>query len=234
MYTLHTETEHFLVIDKAPGVSVHRDQSDRGLVMQVEKDRGEKLWLVHRLDRMTSGLLLLARSADACNRLAQLFREQQVEKFYLALSDKKPTKKQGQVIGDMERGRRGGWKLLRSRENPAVTEFYSYSAAPGLRLFLCKPGTGRTHQIRVALKSVGAPIIGDPIYHEVVAEAPDRGYLHAWQLNFFLDGEGYSFRADPRLGELFQQEGVRAAIAGIGNPADLKWRAAGKPKQPAV
>ncbi len=234
MYTLLAETEHFLVIDKAPGFSVHRDQAERGLVMQVEQDRGEKLWLVHRLDRMTSGLLLLARSADACNRLAELFREQRVEKFYLALSDKKPGKKQGLVAGDMERGRRGSWKLLRTRENPALTEFYSYSAGPGLRLFLCKPGTGRTHQIRVALKSVGSPIIGDPIYHEAVAETPDRGYLHAWQLNFSLDGQPYVFRADPQQGELFLQESVVTAIKALGEPGAMKWRAAGKPKPPAV
>lgn len=234
MYRIHAETEHFLVIDKSPGVSVHRDQAASGLVMQVEQDRGEKLWLVHRLDRITSGLLLLARSADACNRLAELFREQRVEKFYLALSDKKPTKKQGQVVGDMERGRRGSWKLLRSRENPAITEFYSYSASPGLRLFLCKPGTGRTHQIRVALKSVGSPIIGDSIYHEAVTETPDRGYLHAWQLSFMLDGQAYSFRADPQQGELFQQPEVINAITAIGDPGVLKWRSAGKPRPPAV
>ncbi|WP_432695609.1 TIGR01621 family pseudouridine synthase [Marinobacterium sp. YM272] len=234
MYKILAETDGFLVIDKAPGVSVHRDQEAVGLVMQVERDRNEKLWLVHRLDRMTSGVMLLARSAEVCNRLAELFRNQQVEKYYLALSDKKPTKKQGQVIGDMERGRRGSWKLLRSRSNPALTEFYSCSAGPGLRLFLCRPGTGRTHQIRVALKSVGAPIIGDPIYHEVVEPAPDRGYLHAWQLCFSLDGCEYCYRSDPQCGELFRGAGVLDALNDWADPSAMKWRLAGKRNPPAV
>ncbi len=224
LYQLVAQTPAFVVINKASGVSVHRDQQACGLVTQVERDLGCKLWLVHRLDRITSGLMVLARSSADCARLAGLFRERQVSKFYLALSDRKPTKKQGQVIGDMARGRRGSWKLLRSRDNPAITEFYSCSGGSGVRVLLCKPFSGQTHQIRVALKSIGAPIIGDPIYHEAVTPAPDRGYLHAWQLLFELDGQRYHFSALPGQGELFRRPEVLAALAQWQDPLALQWR----------
>lgn len=73
---------------------------------------------------MTSGLLLVARSADAAAALGQALAARQVEKFYLALSDRSPRKKQGWVIGDMERSRRASWKLLPTRQDPAVTQFF--------------------------------------------------------------------------------------------------------------
>ncbi|MBR9882170.1 MAG: TIGR01621 family pseudouridine synthase [Oceanospirillales bacterium] len=227
MYQLIAQTEHFIVINKSPGVSVHRDTSEAGLVMQVERDLDRKLWLVHRLDRMTSGLLLLATSAGACDRLSGLFRQRSVEKYYIALSDRKPSKKQGCVIGDMAKSRRSGWRLMRTRHNPAVTEFFSCSAGAGLRLMICKPSTGQTHQIRVALKSVGAPIVGDPIYHERVEPAPDRGYLHAWQLRFDLLGCCYHFVAEPNVGVLFQSDVVREALRGWADPSALRWHSAG-------
>lgn len=227
MYTLIARTESLIVINKHPCVSVHRDRDERGLVMQLEQDLGCKLWLVHRLDRITSGLLLLATSAEVCNRLAEQFRERRVEKYYIALSDRKPSKKQGRVVGDMVKGRRGGWRLVRTRENPAITEFYSRSAGEGLRLMLCRPVTGQTHQIRVALKSLGAPIIGDPLYHESVEPAPDRGYLHAWQLKFTLDGQAYHYIAEPEQGLLFQQRSVRDALAQWQTPSELRWQGAG-------
>ncbi|MBV1787549.1 TIGR01621 family pseudouridine synthase [Marinobacterium sp. D7] len=233
MYQLIAQTEQFIVISKDPGISVHRDKSEVGLVMQLERDLAQKLWLVHRLDRITSGLMLLATSAEACNQLAELFRQRRVEKYYIALSDRKPNKKQGRVIGDMVKGRRGGWRLARTRENPAVTEFYSRSAGEGLRLLLCRPSTGQTHQIRVALKSVGAPIIGDPLYHERVDPAPDRGYLHAWQLSFELAGHAYRFVAEPDRGWLFQLDSVREALAAW-EPSTLRWHEAGSRDTPAV
>lgn len=234
MYQLVARTQAFVVINKSPGISVHRDDAAQGLVARVEQDLGCKLWLVHRLDRITSGILLLATSARACEQLAALFRQRQVEKYYLALCDRKPAKKQGRVIGDMAKSRRGGWRLLHSRNNPAVTEFRSASAGPGRRLLLCRPATGQTHQIRVALKSLGAPIIGDPLYHEAVQPAPDRGYLHAWQLRFTLDGELYHFVAAPTRGELFRQPEVQAAMDAWRRPWTIPWHGVGRAASAAV
>jgi tRNA pseudouridine32 synthase/23S rRNA pseudouridine746 synthase len=194
----------FLLIDKAPGVSVHRDQDALGLVEQVAAELGyPQLYLVHRLDRMTSGLLLLAKSSASCAALAQQFAERRVQKMYAALSDHKPLKKQGVIRGDMLRARNGAWRLARSMENPALTNFHSRSLRPGLRLFILMPRTGKTHQLRVAMKSIGAPILGDSRYGGTVAE---RGYLHACALRFEYAGELFQFGELPDWGSECSKE----------------------------
>ncbi|GAB0151979.1 TIGR01621 family pseudouridine synthase [Marinobacterium sp. BA1] len=220
----------FVVIDKAPGISMHKDDQAAGLAMLLAQELGQPVWPVHRPDRMTSGLVVFALSAAVAAELSAAFAAQKVSKFYLALSDHKPSKKQGRIEGGMVRSRRGSWKLTRTDENRARTEFYSASLKPGLRAFLCRPYTGKTHQIRVALKSIGAPIIGDPIYHEKTDAAqpnvaqPDRGYLHAWHLSFSLADKACAFCTDPDRGELFRLPEVAALLAGEWrDPFALCW-----------
>ncbi|MFC6672595.1 TIGR01621 family pseudouridine synthase [Marinobacterium aestuariivivens] len=225
MYRVIDQQPDFLLIDKSPGVSVHKDQAEGGLAMALEADFGESLHMVHRLDRMTSGLILFARHPRAAAQLAALFRERQVDKFYLALSDRKPNRKQGLVRGDMVRSRRGGWRLTKTLVNPALTQFSSVSVRANERLFLLRPLTGRTHQLRVALKSLGAPIIGDPAYHERLEGIEDRGYLHAWALDFELNGRRYRYRCDPAIGERFRTEAFAAALGLWRDPWALDWPA---------
>lgn len=231
-FTIIERNPRFVVIDKAPGISMHKDDQDAGLAMLLEQALGQKVWPVHRLDKMTSGLVVFALSAEVAADLSGAFAAQQVSKLYLALSDRKPSKKQGRIEGGMVRSRRSSWRLTRDTGNLARTEFYSASLKPGLRAFLCRPYTGKTHQIRVALKSVGAPIIGDPIYHERIAsrldcDGPDRGYLHAWQLRFVLAGETFVFRADPAIGECFALPEFTELLAGDwSNPFSLRWHGA--------
>lgn len=222
---LLTHTD-FLLINKHPNVSVHKDDGDTMLLQEVAKQSGDaQLYLVHRLDKMTSGILLLARNAKAASELSKGFAERQVEKFYLALGSKKPKKKQGLISGDMERSRRASWKLLTSQTNPAVTQFFSLAAEPGERLFLCKPYTGKTHQIRVALKSIGSGIVGDPIYN--AGNQADRGYLHAFALRFPYAGETYQWLCDPRhqeaLGEKWNSDIVSQGIESWLEPWSLSW-----------
>ena len=188
----HTD---FVVINKPAGLSVHRDQAERGLTETLAHQLGlPQVWLVHRLDKPTSGVLLLALNAQAASELAQVFANREAAKTYLALSDRKPAKKQGWIKGDMVRSRQSAWKLTRSMENPAQTRFTSQSAGTGRRLFVLQPLTGKTHQLRVAMKSIGSPIIGDTLYGGTPAE---RLYLHAWRLAFPFRGEVYSVEAPP-------------------------------------
>ncbi|WP_136484525.1 TIGR01621 family pseudouridine synthase [Vibrio sp. H11] len=216
----------FLIINKHPNVSVHKDDGDTMLLQDVGQQSGDsQLYLVHRLDKMTSGILLLARNASAASELSKAFADRAVAKFYLALGSKKPKKKQGLVSGDMERSRRSAWKLMPSQHNPAVTQFFSAAAEPGERLFLCKPHTGKTHQIRVALKSVGSAIVGDPIYNP--GSSADRGYLHAFALRFPYQGKIYSWVCDPRqynaLGEKWHSVIVSQGIDAWLEPWSLSW-----------
>lgn len=222
---LYTHND-FLIINKHPGVSVHKDDGDTMLLVEVAKASGDsQLYLVHRLDKMTSGILLLARNSQAASELSQAFAKRLVEKFYLAIGTKKPKKKQGLVSGDMERSRRSAWKLINSQHNPAITQFFSASAKPGERLFLCKPHTGKTHQIRVALKSIGSAIVGDPIYNS--ASQADRGYLHAFALAFPYQEQTYQFLCDPRgnlsLGEKWQETEIQQGIEAWLQPWQLAW-----------
>lgn len=198
------EHADFILVNKPADVNVHKDDTEQGYVGALSESRGEPLWLVHRLDKMTSGLLLLARNQMAAALLSRCFADRQVDKLYLAISRQKPKRKQGMISGDMEPARRGSWKLARGRSNPARTEFICKNFAPGCNLILCHPLTGKTHQIRVALKSEGAPIAGDRRY-EPEGMPADRGYLHAWQLGFSYQGKEYHFKVEPETGELFQQ-----------------------------
>ena len=222
---LHTHPD-FLIINKHPNVSVHKDDGDTMLLQEVANQSGdEQLYLIHRLDKMTSGILLLGRNAKAASALSQAFADREVEKFYLTIGSKKPKKKQGLVVGDMERSRRSSWKLVNSKTNPAITQFFSLAAEPGERLFLCKPHTGKTHQIRVALKSVGSGIVGDPIYN--AGNEADRGYLHAFSLCFPYQDETHCFVCDPReykaLGSKWHNETVSQGIDTWLSPWELNW-----------
>ncbi|MGO1297802.1 MAG: TIGR01621 family pseudouridine synthase [Vibrio sp.] len=228
MFDILLEHSDFVVINKHPGISVHKDDGETMLLQEVAKVTNDaQLFLVHRLDKMTSGVLLLARHATAARLLSQQFAQRAVNKWYLAIGAKKPKKKQGTIIGDMTRSRRSAWKLETTRENPAVTQFLSVAAQPGQRLFLCKPYTGKTHQIRVALKSVGSAILGDPIYHQ--AAAADRGYLHAFVLQFTYDGTPFTVICDPRddsvCGSLWSDPVIANAIEQWLAPWELLWPA---------
>jgi tRNA pseudouridine32 synthase/23S rRNA pseudouridine746 synthase len=180
MYHLIDENEDFLVVNKQPEVSIHDEdnaveassKNNKGLIKQLRIDfNNNAIAPVHRLDKPTSGLLICSKNSHAASVLSQAFQNRQVEKYYLAISQHKPSKKQGLITGDMLRTRNGSWKLSKAKTNPAVTQFFSYSLnsinnSHG-RLFVLKPHTGKTHQLRVALKTIDATILGDRRYGKI-------------------------------------------------------------------
>lgn len=207
------QNQDFVVIDKPAGVSFHSEESAGLVVLVKQLLRVEALFPVHRLDKMTSGLVVFALNKATAQAFQRLFEQRRVRKYYLALSAKKPKKKQGWVIGDMVPARRGQWKLSPTKEKPAKTQFISQLIGPGLRLFLVNPITGKTHQIRVALKSLGAPIIGDVRYAETAeAKRADRGYLHAFALQFTLENQLFEFVRMPIDGELFHSDACQKVL----------------------
>ena len=201
------QNRDFVIVNKPAGLNFHTEDLP-GLVVLVQNQLGiESIYPVHRLDKMTSGLLVLALNKQTAQSFQLMFESHQVEKLYIAISDQKPKKKQGWIKGDMLPARRGSWKLSKTMENPAITEFISASIKPGERLFLLKPKTGKTHQLRVAMKGLSAPICGDLRYAESInAVAEERGYLHAYAIRFTLNNELYSFVCLPHLGMRFKQE----------------------------
>lgn len=183
-FTLVAEHADFWLIDKAPGVDCMSSDGEAGLFHQAGEVLGD-CYPVHRLDKMTSGLLLLAKSSQAAAGLAELFKQHKIQKYYLAISADKPKKKQGWIKGGMARSRRGQWRLTREQDNFAKTQFISFAHPKG-RLFVLKPFSGRTHQLRVALKSIASPILGDELYSGAKAQ---RGFLHAQALCFEWQGQ---------------------------------------------
>ena len=227
MFKTITEHHDFIVVDKEPGVNFHDEgKIGSGLFSLVKQqiqshNKNAELYPVHRLDKMTSGLVIFAKNLTCAQTFGQLFNDHDIEKYYLAIADKKPSKKQGLIKGDMAKSRRGMFKLLRTMENPAITQFFSYSIANKQRLYLLKPHSGKTHQLRVALASIGAPIVGDPLYYST--SPADRGYLHAYALKFTYLGEKFEFTSLPTKGEYYLNEALNEQLAAIKKPWQLNW-----------
>jgi len=230
--------QHFVLVRKPEGLSFHSVDGKPGVLQVVRKmedngeiPAGERLYPVHRLDQVTSGLLLFARGRKNANLLGNEFRYSRVEKIYLAVSDRKPSRKQGSVIGDMEKGRGGAWILKREKTNPAITRFLSYSIPerrPGLRLYVLSPKTGKTHQLRVAMKSLGAPILGDPMYGRYdMAREEDRTYLHATGIRFTLNKKNYTYIDLPVSGTEFVSAEIKEELEKLGNLFSLKFPGTG-------
>ena len=223
MYQIICDESDFIVISKHPNVHFHSQDGSAGVVAQLEIDLNIKLYAVHRLDTPTSGLLILAKSPQAANTFTQMFTQHQVQKYYLAIAEGKPKKKQGWVIGDMAKSRRSMYKLLRTTDNPAITQFFSQSIAQGQRIYLLKPHSGKTHQLRVALASIGVPILGDELYGKHLS---DRCYLHAYSLSFSYLETSYVFQDTPRFGEQFFIDSVKAILENDWSaPQALAWPA---------
>lgn len=215
------EDPDFLIVAKPTGMAMH--DADEGIVTAVKAISGDsQLYLCHRLDTVTSGVICLARNARTAASVSAQFANREVQKFYLAVTDKKPKKKQGTVSGDMQNRRRGQHILLKSQTNPAVTQFFSGSIAPGLRGIVVRPLTGKTHQIRVALKSLGSPILGDSLYGGTQS---DRTYLHAWRLSFMHNGERITTQCPPAEGEHFATQAFALWLDSQGDPAKMNWPA---------
>ena len=215
------EHNDFIIVAKRAGINFH-SEGEAGFVVQISEQLCIPLFPVHRLDKMTSGLVILAKSSETAAQFGKLFENRKIEKYYLAISMRKPKKKMGWVKGDMSSARRGDYKLLTTMENPAITQFVSCALRTHERFFLIKPHTGKTHQIRVAVKSLGSPIAGDERYAQAdEARKEERGYLHAYALRFSLNDEEFSFVSPPDEGERFISSECRKQLETWDKPWEL-------------
>jgi 23S rRNA pseudouridine1911/1915/1917 synthase len=186
------EDDYLLVVDKPAGVVVHPSAGHRTgtlvhgmLKLGAAGGDADRPGIVHRLDRDTSGLLVVARSEEAHERLERLVRRRGLERTYLALVRGRPRSRAGRIEAPIGRDRRDATRqsLATDRPRDAVTHFELIEQLDEYALLSVRLETGRTHQIRVHLAAIGLPVVGDSVYG-VPDPALGRQFLHATRLAF--------------------------------------------------
>lgn len=187
------EDEHLLVIDKPAGVVVHPGRGNRrGTLAQALAGRTaggsdpERPGIVHRLDRDTSGLLVVARSHAVHAALQAAIRRRAVTREYLALVEGRPPARSGTIDAPLGRDRRVRTRISSDTDDPrpAVTHFEVERTLPRATLLRVRLETGRTHQIRAHMLAIGHPVAGDPEYGRAGLYGLARQFLHAERLSF--------------------------------------------------
>jgi tRNA pseudouridine32 synthase / 23S rRNA pseudouridine746 synthase len=171
-----------LVIDKPAGIAVHPGPSGgpnlEGGFDVLRFGLPHPPALAHRLDRDTSGCLVLGRHPKALRRVGALFAEGKVEKIYWAVVDGMPIEAAGRIEAGLKKLSHGaGWRMVvDSTGQQAVTDYRVLGATNGRAWLELRPRTGRTHQIRVHCAALGCPVVGDPVYGKAGSARP---LLHA-------------------------------------------------------
>ncbi len=188
------EDEHLLVVDKPAGLVVHPAPGHSSgtlvhglLAHDVEGgDEPERPGIVHRLDRDTSGLLVVARSPEAHRRLQEMVKAREVTREYLALVVGRPRSQRGLIEAPIGRDRHDGQRHSLDTDMPrdAVTHFEVEELQLRHALLRVTLETGRTHQIRVHLAAIDLPVAGDPVYGRPGELGLERQFLHAARLAF--------------------------------------------------
>jgi 23S rRNA pseudouridine1911/1915/1917 synthase len=185
------QDEHVLVVDKPAGLVVHPGAGHASgtlvdaLAGLVAGGDPERPGIVHRLDRDTSGLMVLARSQEAYERLTELVRQRALERTYTALVRGRPRSRSGRIEAPIGRDRGDATRVSLDTETPreAITHFEVERLWPEHALLRVTLETGRMHQIRVHLAAVDLPVVGDPTYG-TAEPALGRQFLHASELAF--------------------------------------------------
>ena len=201
-----------LALNKPAGISVTGERHDTDIV-ELAEAAGEKLYPVHRIDKVTSGLVLLAKELPPHGELTRQFNKRTARKAYLAITASTGLPERGVIDLPLSVGRKNRVRIAAPRESirregdtwlvpeqdllagknyPSITEFVRLADTGTHTVLALRPITGRRHQIRVQLAWIGHPIVGDPLFDKSAAHA--RTYLHSWRLG--LDA---SWRTPPVL-----------------------------------
>jgi 23S rRNA pseudouridine1911/1915/1917 synthase len=184
--------EHLAVVEKPAGLVVHAAPGNRGETLVdalgdlLGGGEGERPGIVHRLDKDTSGLMLVAREEEAHRRLSAMIKAREVERHYVALVEGRPRSRSGTIDAPLGRDHRAPERrAVRGRgAREARTHFATLEALPADTLLDVRLETGRTHQIRAHFAAIGHPVAGDPRYGHAGRHGLSRQFLHSAKLGF--------------------------------------------------
>lgn len=212
MLAILHENPAFLVVNKPAGLATQPDKTgDESLLLLAEKHCGHPLHLVHRLDRPVSGLVLLAKTAEAMSLFSAQFQARAVQKEYLAVVQNPPPKSEGALVHFLKKNSQKNIATAFEQEQPgterAELRYHLLDSSERYHLLHIQLISGRHHQIRAQLAAIGCPIKGD-VKYGARRSNPDRSiHLHAWRLAF----------DNPATGERITLEAPR--------PEEVLWQA---------
>ncbi len=191
-YEIRWQDEHLLVVEKAAGVVVHPAAGNREntlsqlLAPLTDDEQGDRAGIVHRLDRGTSGLMVVARTAPARRALQELISRREMRREYVALVEGRPPARTGTIDAPIGRDLRVRTRMAVGGAAPreARTHFEIERELATTSLLRLRLESGRTHQIRVHLRAIGHPVVADPEYGTRGMLELDRQFLHAARLAF--------------------------------------------------
>lgn len=188
-----------LVVAKPAGLAAVPGGWGAGEVSLFEQLQAEhgKLWIVHRLDKVTSGVILFARTAAAHRTLSLLFERGGMRKVYHALVCGLPPWQEHTARHPLrpDAGHRHRTVVDARRGKPCETTFRVLERFAAHALLEARPASGRTHQVRAHAAALGFPLLGDVLYGAAAHQSLQRPALHAYSLAFEFEGESYSFTA---------------------------------------
>ena len=229
------EDDHIIVVDKPAGVVVHPSPGHwRGTLVHGLLHRFPDIGsindvvrpgIVHRLDSTTSGLMVVARNSNSLRRLQESFQRRTVGKVYLAMAHGRPVSEKVTVNAPIGRDEYNRYRMsVRHDGKEAITDIEPLWSRSPFSFIKCQLHTGRTHQIRVHLRYLRAPLVGDSLYgfkntDQITPSGEDRGrvFLHAWKLTIPhpLSGEELSFRSPLPKDLLFSLKAILSKEDGL-------------------
>jgi len=224
------EDDDIVAVDKPEGLAAIPERRAKGdsLLEVLSGERNEKLYVVHRIDKETSGVLVFAKNAVVHRWLCRQFEGRTVAKTYLALCHGTIADDRGTIDSPLRQFGSGRIAVDAERGKPSATEFEVCRRFGAFTLVAAHPRTGRRHQIRVHLYHLGHPIVGDPLYGDkAIQQDFGRLMLHAWRLSVPLPS-GRTLTLEAPVPESFTRvlEAVDTTSqpdeprdAGSGNPA---------------
>ena len=179
------ENNNFIVLNKWSQIATQGGSKINISIDQIIKNINSQYRLVHRLDKATSGILLIAKNLDYAKKLSSFFKLKEITKFYIALCEGNPKHNFSQVKLDI--------KSKKLKIEKTVTYYKVINKNNGISSILFNPQTGKTHQLRIVSKNLGCPIVGDNKYNIHSKYIKESLMLHAFAIKFTIDDKKFEF-----------------------------------------